>query len=322
MVESKKKKTLIIIIIIIGILLALGVGCLYFMNQKVNQVDEQADQDEEHQRTYSKDYTLSGYFSVNNQASYILYSTIDRNDSLKLSFSQYELPDYLYNYRYFIILRVFFGLDDNAIKDVEVVSKKSDKVVEDISEDNLKKSIGYPNEENAIYMDWTEKIYLSDLLPDTVYVYTIDKDNTELPEIINDLGQNCLIYERDNYLNTYLFNVVAGRDLSNADGVDYRSRAFDSGNAFTFMYQTISSEEFLKYVDKSSVILLSDYQSGEVLSYQLEDYIYIYNDTDYDITLVLGDELYDGSISEKTEVILTGELCEFDWRTDSITIQY
>ena len=171
-------------------------------------------------------------------------------------------------------------------------------------------------------MDWTEKIYLSDLLPDTVYVYTIDKDNTELPEIINDLGQNCLIYERDNYLNTYLFNVVAGRDLSNADGVDYRSRAFDSGNAFTFMYQTISSEEFLKYVDKSSVILLSDYQSGEVLSYQLEDYIYIYNDTDYDITLVLGDKSYDGSISEKTEVISAGELCEFDWRTDSITIQY
>ena len=51
MVESKKKKTLIIIIIIVGILLASGVGCLYFMNQKVNQVDEQADQDEEHQRT-------------------------------------------------------------------------------------------------------------------------------------------------------------------------------------------------------------------------------------------------------------------------------
>ena len=307
MVESERKKTskVVFIVVIVG-LLVVGIGFLLFMNRDAGDVGEKSSSS-----VYNA-YTLGGYVSINNYTSYSLNPIDGEEDSLELSSSQFELPEYLYDYRDFILIRVFFGNDD-AIEDVKVVSRESDQVVEDISEDNLKKSIGYPDEENVIHMVMEDEIYLSNLSENQAYTFVTETYTTTPPEIINDLGRNCLIYEKDSYNDTFEIYVKASRDISTVASFSYQE--FEPGDALVLMYQTISSEEFIEHVDESSIVFLSDYQSGDALSYQFEDYIY--NDTDYDITLILNN-----SGSEQTEVIPAGQIYAFSWMTDSITIQY
>ena len=126
--------------------------------------------------------------------------------------------------------------------------EKNDTIVESEEKNEESKNVnleqpysiiafGYPDEDSAIYMDWTETVYLADLLPNTVYIYTADHDTTTPIDIINNLGENCMIYEKDEEM--YEINVMSSDDLS-------------SSYSFSFVFLHIN-EPYLSYYIISKV---------------------------------------------------------------------
>ena len=310
--DRKKKISNIILIIIIVLLIIIFSVFLFFYNTELHD-----DTKDKFNNSVFKDYTLVGKSSINNYVSYTLYPVDNEEDILNLSANQFEIPEYLFKYSNFIFIRVFFG-NNSSVENIKIVSQASNEVIEDISEENLKQAIGYPDEDSAIYMDWTETVYLADLLPNTVYIYTADHDTTTPIDIINNLGENCMIYEKDEEM--YEINVMPSDDLSSSYSFSSSYKEIDKGDTFTFMYRVITSEEFVDSVDEDSIIFLSKYENGDALDFQFEDYIY--NDTDYDITLVLEENFVGDSITERKEVIPAGKIYDFNWGNDPITIQY
>lgn len=270
---------------------------------------------DEDKNLITNDLELNSYGSSNNKIKYGCY--IEESVLLSIEAEEFNLPPNLFNYIEDIRLRVTYSQEDYKVYDCKVINYITGEIIEDISEENINKLFNIEYGKNIIKKEWKDTIKLSELKENEIYKYTASY-TTQLPEIKNDIGKNCIIYIKEKEQKNYLQGIEMCKEISDnsakasSDGITY-----NSGETFSIMYREAKNEELLRKIQKDEIIYLSKYNDGDKIEHSFEEYIY--NDTEKNITIHIG-TLYG---TENTEVTIgKGEICGFDWMIYSAAINY
>lgn len=158
---------------------------------------------------------------------------------------------------------------------------------------------------------------LSELKENVIYKYIADS-TIQFPKIENDVEKNCIIYLKEKDDKNYEKKISVYKEISSSN-ISASFNEYNLGDTFCIMYKVIEKDELLDLIKKDEIIYLSNYKDGDKLKYEFEKYIY--NDTKKDIMISIKDKLL-GSESSKTFTIEKGEICKFDWKIDSASINY
>jgi hypothetical protein len=295
---KKRTKGIIILILLIAILTAsVGTAVILFNNNsKVYSKNETKGENinpDIPEEAITKDVTISITSTINNETSYGFYFKNSNDEFIGVTFlaSDFDLPSNLDDYSSDIYLRVTYSEKDLTVYACKVINRKNGEIIKDLSENNLRKLFDIEYNKNIIEKDWTDKISLSQLTEKEIYKYMVT-ETSQMPEIINDTGENCLIYIKENkvsefYKSEYEKEIKMYEEVSSSS-VSLSFHQIE--NSINIMYEKIDNDSLLKLILDDDLIKLSDYNNGDELSYSFEKYIY--NNTEYDITLKINDSFF------------------------------
>lgn len=268
----------------------------------------------------TKDFKITYYSRISNEITYgvsIIKEGENTETTLTFDASDYHLPSNLYNYRDDIRLRITYSPEDFEIYDCKIVDLITNKILEDISEENIEKLYNIEYKANITDKEWTDKIKLSELKQNQVYKFTAN-EKTNFPKIENDIGENCIIYLKEKDEESYEKKINMFKNFSSSS-LSFSLNEYNSGESFNFMYRKIENSELLRRVSQDDIIFLSKFKDGDKLEYKFEKYIY--NDTETDINVDIKNIVFG---VEKTDSILVekGKIYGFDWMINSATIRY
>lgn len=250
----------------------------------------------------------------------------EKNIMIYVKASDYGLPSNLYEYKDDILLRITYSEgDEYKVYDCKVISKRTNDIIEDLSEENLNKLFNIEYKKEIIEKEWTSNVKLLELEENVIYKYTTtDEDINTMISFINNTGKNCFIYikKSDSWENEYeRYTEVIKRIPFPYQGIQsVNVLSANSGYTVNMMYRIIDDKELVNYVDKKYISYISEYKIGEKL--ELKPIFgkngYIYNDTQKNITL---NTVYskDGNEQSKLNTIKKGEIYEIDIAVNSIS---
>lgn len=261
---------------------------------------------------------INSYTNFNGKATYGSFIEENGNyETLEINAAKYKLPNNLTKYVDSIMFRITYSKKKYTVYDVKVIDKLTGQIVKDLSANNLKKLYDISYGKKIVNKSWVDTVNLSTLKETEIYKYTATENVTSPPKIVNDIKTNCVVYIKDKDDDKYerkinMYNKVPGVTT----GFVYNE--FEKGDTYNIIYKKVTDAELVKMIDKDDVIYLSKFVNSTELSYRFEDYIY--NDTKNDIVLQLKDN--EGS-NEKNSIVTikAGQLYEFNWMVDSVTIK-
>lgn len=266
----------------------------------------------------TNDFELTSYSSINDEVQYGVYAKKDdENVVLSIKATDYNLPSNLYKYKDDIRLRITYSQVDYKVLECKVINNKTGEIIEDLSEENMNKLFSIEYGKTIIENSWVDEIKLSTLKEYEVYKYTASA-TVQFPKIINDVGENCIIYIKQWYDETYkkepnMYNNISSTAISGS------FNEYKAGDTFYIMYKKASTEELLKLIEHDKIIYLSKYNDGDTLDYKFKDYIY--NDTQNDITVNVKSTNMGVEKADST-IIGRGQIYGFSWMIDSATISF
>lgn len=265
----------------------------------------------------------------NGNRKYGIWIENEKNIMIYVKASDYGLPSNLYEYKDDILLRITYSEgDEYKVYDCKVISKRTNDIIEDLSEENLNKLFNIEYKKEIIEKEWTSDVYLSELEENVIYQYTTTRENMNtIISFVNNTGKNCFIYIKTPSFtkNTYTryTNVIKNIPYRETKSVNILSDSI-SGYTVNIMYRIIDDKELINSIDKEYINYLSKYKAGEQIELKLTASMYknnfIYNDTEKDITLNIK---YSENTSEqsKVTVIEKGEIYEVDdFQIEAISI--
>ena len=263
--------------------------------------------------------SISGYAALNGNISFYVYIG---GKNIEVEAAKFNLPPVLFDYYKNIQFRVTYNKNNYEIIDCIVINKATGEPLPDLSESTIKRYFDVEYGKSIMKQStWPEKINLSELAPDTIYQYTATS-TVQIPEIINDTGNDCIIYTKEIKNNgwhdeAYEMELSLANNIKgNAVSMSYNE--FNAGEQLNVMYKVMTVNSLLNIIDEKDIVRLSPYTSGQKLEYMFEEYIY--NDTANDITLTIMDNAF-GMGSTSTVTIEAGRIYEFSWMIDSITVK-
>lgn len=290
--------------------------------KEVEEIDDKID-NEMPDDLVTTDISISITSTFNGETSFGGFIQDEDGELIGLSVlaDDFDLPEYLSDYKSDIILRVKYSEEDYTVYDCQVINPKTNEIVENLSEKNLKKLFDIEYNKDIIEKEWTEVIKLSELEENEIYKYTAN-ETTQFPEIENDIEENCLVYIKESidwdYDNSYEKEIHMYNNISSTSA-SFSFYEVEADSYFNIMYETLDNKELLELIEQDELIKLSDYNNGDELSYSFEKYIY--NDTEHDITLNISNSAF-GIDSANSVTIEAGAIYGFDWMIDSVNIEY
>ena len=339
--KNEKGITIIPLLIIVTIILMAIGGVTYILisnskerekevkSENLNDISIIEDDEEtsEEPETSSKENLITNDFEINYRSKILNDIEYGSNlqmedDSYKLltfKASKYDLPLNLYDYREDILVRLTYSEDDYKVVECKVLNKSTNKIIKDLSEENIEKLFNIEYDKTIIEKEWTEEINLSEFKENEIYKY-VATETTQFPKINNDIEKNCIIYikESNGFSDNSYEKKLNMYDNIKGNTVSISYNEYKEDDFFTIMYKTAETEEILKLIEDDEIIHLSKFNSGDKLEYKFEDYIY--NDTDTDITLKIEDKAFGVEMSDEI-TIPSEKIYGFSWQIESVTIK-
>ena len=264
----------------------------------------------------TNDFELIACVSSNNWG--VQYGVrVNDNQELTIEAKEYNLPSNLYDYKDEIRLRITYIKENYDVLECKVINYKTGEIIKDLSEENINKLFNIEYGKNITEKKWVDIIKLSELKENEIYKYTASS-TIQFPKIENDIGKNCIIYVKERDEKNYEKNINMYKEISSGT-ISLSYNEYNLNETFCIMYKKIEKNELLKLIKNDDIIYLSNYNDGDKLKYQFEHYIY--NDTDKNIFINIGDTSFEIEKSYST-VIPKGEIYGFDWMIDSAIISY
>lgn len=270
-------------------------------------------------------FEVKGYVSTNGVLSYIVRVKEDNNKEIFVRSAEFGLPKFLYNFSDDnMLLKITYSKPSYKVYACTVINAKTNEEITDLSEHNIRTMFDIEYGKTIEDNPWTNKIAFSDIKPDIVYRYTAVK-TTQVPEIINNIGKNCIVYTKKIYHDDNgRFYRKYDKEINMFDKIEatkisFTYNEYEAGDALYIMYKVATPEDLLLEIKESEIVRLSKYKSGQELSYD-SDNEYIYNDTANEITLTFRDVAF-GMTTSKTIKIGVGMIYGLDWMVDSVSIK-
>ena len=319
--------------IIIALIIVIGISIIVFTVILPNVKSSDNKKDEEAKIVEIPDNAITGEFEINSyinfgkkKKEYATYIEDESEDEYSVEYKEisfsakdFNLPDNLMDYNSDIKVRLTYSPDDYKVYNCIVIDAMTGEEITDLSEENLEKLYNIEYGKKIIEKEWTEEIKLSELKENEIYKYSVPEEYI-LPNIINDIGKNCLVYtktsdEEDSYFNKYDRNVYAGHSIESQSA----SFSWREGDVLYIMYKKITNEEILKLIKEDKMIVLDKYNNGDELDYSLDEYIY--NNNNFPVQIVTTDNAFGEEIT-KSYWLDANEIWGFDWMIDSAVINY
>ena len=241
----------------------------------------------------------------------------DDDIELEINIDKFNIPKEAYDYKEDLIFRVTYSLENNTVYKCEILDLATETVIENLSEDNFieKYDVEYNKEINK--MDWTEEINLSEIEEGKVYEYISVEDDSSCPRITNNSSDMYIVYHRtiDSFDWGYEKTLILPNEVRHYEMWSRLASSLDLDESYRMMYKKATLNEALRLIDTNKTIYISNCTNGEYIDDHFEDYIY--NDTDYEVTLTITD-------SEEVSVytLEPHKIYEYDWMIDTALIEY
>lgn len=263
-------------------------------------------------------FYINGYMTINGNTTYLTKSTSKKE--LNINANKCNIPNILTNYKADIYFQVTYSGDDDTIYDVHIFNKENDTEVIDLSPENIKKTFDVAYNKNVNNVTWQDKINLSDLNENEIYLYKATIPSNNAPEINNDTNSNCLIYSRSTKSNSkeeWTKEISPSISFkSNSLNISYNS--FKTGDTYEIIYKKINNTELLSLTSNGDVIYLSDYQNDDSIKSNFAKFIY--NDTDKDITINTTSNA-SGLSTSNSKTIPAGAIYGYDWMISNAKVK-
>lgn len=263
-------------------------------------------------------FYINGYMTINGNTTYLTKSTSKKE--LNINANKCNIPNILTNYKADIYFQVTYSGDDDTIYDVHIFNKENDTEVIDLSPENIKKIFDIAYNKNVNNVTWQDKINLSDLNENEIYLYKATIPSNNAPEINNDTNSNCLVYSRSTKSNSkdeWTKEISPSISFkSNSLNISYNS--FKTGDTYEIIYKKINNSELLSLTSNGDVIYLSDYQNDDSIKSNFAKFIY--NDTDKDITINTTSNV-SGLSTSNSKTIPAGAIYGYDWMLSNAKVK-
>ena len=263
-------------------------------------------------------FYINGYMTINGNTTYLTKSTSKKE--LNINANKCNIPNILTNYKADIYFQVTYSGDDDTIYDVHIFNKENDTEVIDLSPENIKKTFDIAYNKNVNNVTWQDKINLSDLNENEIYLYKATIPSNNAPEINNDTNSNCLIYSRSTKSNSKdewtkeISPSISFKSISL--NISYNS--FKTGDTYEIIYKKINNSELLSLTSNGDVIYLSDYQNDDSIKSNIAKFIY--NDTDKDIPINTTSNV-SGLSTSNSKTIPAGAIYGYDWMLSNAKVK-
>lgn len=263
-------------------------------------------------------FYINGYMTINGNTTYLTKSTSKKE--LNINANKCNIPNILTNYKADIYFQVTYSGDDDTIYDVHIFNKENDTEVIDLSPENIKKTFDVAYNKNVNNVTWQDKINLSDLNENEIYLYKATIPSNNAPKINNDTNSNCLVYSRSTKSNSkdeWTKEISPSISFkSNSLNISYNS--FKTGDTYEIIYKKINNSELLSLTSNGDVIYLSDYQNDDSIKSNFAKFIY--NDTDKDITINTTSNA-SGLSTSNSKTIPAGAIYGYDWMLSNAKVK-
>lgn len=263
-------------------------------------------------------FYINGYMTINGNTTYLTKSTSKKE--LNINANKCNIPNILTNYKADIYFQVTYSGDDDTIYDIHIFNKENDTEVIDLSPENIKKTFDIAYNKNVNNVTWQDKINLSDLNENEIYLYKATIPSNNAPKINNDTNSNCLIYSRSTKSNSkdeWTKEISPSISFkSNSLNISYNS--FKTGDTYEIIYKKINNSELLSLTSNGDVIYLSDYQNDDSIKSNFAKFIY--NDTDKDITINTTSNA-SGLSTSNSKTIPAGAIYGYDWMLSNAKVK-
>lgn len=263
-------------------------------------------------------FFVNGYMTINGNTTYLTKSTSKKE--LNIDATKCNIPSSLTDYKADIYFEITYSGDDNTVYDVHVFNKENDTEVIDLSEENIKKTFDIAYNKQVNNATWSDKVNLSDLKENEIYLYKATSPSNNAPEINNDTDSNCLVYTRSTKNNSKgewskeISTFVTFK--SNSLSISYNS--FKTGDTYEIIYKKINNNELLNLTSSGEVIYLSDYQNDDSIKSNFAKYIY--NNTEKDITIETTSNAF-GVSTNNSKTIPAGAIYGYDWMLSNAKVK-
>lgn len=275
-------------------------------------------------RTRTLDLFPQGFTTINNKTTLSFYIP-DEEESVKLSldFSMFALPPTLLDYKDDVLYRITYGISDQIIYKCEILNAFTNELITDYSKENIRSNFDIEYNREKVRLDWSDEILFSSLQEDKVYELISYEDGLKLPNIINDLPDNYLLYAKEpNSIidREYEREIIMGNYKIESKALSYTTQpTFDFGDTYIFAIKKVTTEQLLKFIPDNEILRLSSYTSGQTIDDNYEEYIY--NDTAHGITLNIKDASF-GAEDQKIYNLESGKIYKYDWMIDEIIVEH
>ena len=263
-------------------------------------------------------FYINGYMTINGNTTYLTKNTSKKE--LNINANKCNIPNILTNYKADIYFQVTYSGDDDTIYDVHIFNKENDTEVIDLSPENIKKTFDVAYNKNVNNVTWQDKINLSDLNENEIYLYKATIPSNNAPKINNDTNSNCLVYSRSTKSNSkdeWTKEISPSISFkSNSLNISYNS--FKTGDTYEIIYKKINNSELLSLTSNGDVIYLSDYQNDDSIKSNFAKFIY--NDTDKDITINTTSNV-SGISTSNSKTIPAGAIYGYDWMLSNAKVK-
>ena len=250
-------------------------------------------------------YSMGGHTIMtfgDNRAFSIDLEGVDNENEGDFDASKTDIPTYIVDFDDYVNLSLVF--DDSGLVSWSVIHKETNKDFGHPSQKELEEAV-YPETkyEQVSAGTMTDEILLSKYEKGKTYVFDIPADHKGFisPRIVNDTDINTVaitvkVGTKGEYKRTF-----SSKQVIDNNGLNIFSSDNDNGKFYLFVIDTPVEElkNFAPYVK------LSDYQIGEELDFNFEDFVC--NDTDKVIKI---------SCDDKTYTLQPNEMIECSWIRD------
>lgn len=275
--------------------------------------------------TVSMDLIPTGYTSFNETAT--LYFSFEIEGELKeieLNLNEFNIASNIFDYKDEVIFKLTFGINNLEVYECQILDFYTNEIITNLSEANIERLFNIESGKEIQKIDYTPEINFSKLQENTIYEIVSSVDDTSVPKFKNDLPDNYILYTKASFSvheDVYERNIVMGNYKIDSNAVSFSMPStFAAGESIRFMIKEIDTEKLLKLLPDNEIIKLSEYNSGDKIDDNFEEYIY--NDTDNQIRLQTKEKSYNNGEERKTYILEPKKIYEYDWKIDEVYVEF
>ena len=243
---------------------------------------------------FSENFVISSKKWEKDKLIYKIESAFPKKKKLEINLSELNMDD-IYEFKDFIYLWVTLSWDN--VIDWSIIDKPYENLWKR-TRDDLDKRFNFESrysiKEVDKKIDWEKEdeytIKLSNLDEKIIYKFTIKKGENCGLEIINDLWKDVIVYQNKDSAFYHKGETYSSEPYLK-DGYAWRSQGCYGSQwdeYFFVMYEEATSEDLFKIIAEKEITYLSKFEIWEELE-RWYDEIYLYNDTESDLTILVTD---------------------------------